>query len=239
MRRSIDPATLVVCARLPQPIRRGGGAWLDAAGRAAEVVTWSADIDTLADLAATARGRCPTPLELALSLQPDWLDSRSTLRRMVVAARQACPGLTAAVLRGPRPLAHRSLLAEEGIQTVVVDVFGDAGRGSRRPAPTGWRCRNPVWGLWEVQVDPPRRSGFVGWLLDGSMPRARRGALHVLHAGDVPADRPLSGRLERWISWAARREAAGLVRTARLADLPSLLAHGGQAPISGSVLKAA
>ena len=240
MRRSVDPATLVVCGTLPRPVRSGCCAsWLESFARSPVAVTWAADADTLEAVAAAARTRgLPVP-ELALALQPSWLDSRATLRRMVAAARQAVPGLDTAVLRGPRPLSQQSLLAEAGLRAVVVDAFADDARGSRRPAPAGWRCRNPVWGLWEVQVDPPRPSGVVAWLLRGSMPRPRSGSLHVLHAGDVPAERPLSGRLERWLVWVARRSAAGRARLVTLADLPALLVRGGEAPVSGSVLKAA
>jgi hypothetical protein len=240
MRRSVEPTALVVCATLPRPTRSGAcAAWLDTLGGAAAAVTWAADTDTLAAVADAARSRgLPVP-ELALAVQPSWLDSRATLRRMVAAARQAVPGLDAAILRGPRPLAHQSLLAEEGIRVVVVDAFADAGRGSRRPAPAGWRCRNPVWGLWEVQVDPSRPTGMVGWLLHGSMPRPRPGALHVLHAGDMPTERPVSGRLDRWLAWAERRAATGRLRTVAVTELPALLVRGGEAPVSGSVLKAA
>ena len=240
MRRSVDPATLVVCATLPRPVRSGTCAsWLESFARSPVTVTWAADADTLEAVATAAHGRGLAAPELALAIQPSWLDSRATLRRMVAAARQAVPGLDAAVLRGPRPLAQQSLLAEEGLRVVVVDTFADDARGSRRPAPAGWRCRNPVWGLWEVQVDPPRPAGMVGWLLHGSTPRPRPGTLHVLHAGDVPAERPVSGRLDRWLAWAERRSANGRVRPVTLADLPALLVRGGEAPVSGSVLKAA
>jgi hypothetical protein len=122
---------------------------------------------------------------------------------------------------------------------VVVDTLEDSRRGSRRPAPAGWRCRNPVWGLWEVQADPPRKPGVISWLLQGSMPRPRPGGLHVLQAGRVAAERPVSGRLDRWMAWAERRLAGGWVRAAVPAELPALVARGGQQPVSGSVLKAA
>jgi len=239
MRRSVDPTTLVVCATLPRPTRSGTcAAWLDTLGRSA-AVTWAADPDTLGAVTEAARSRGVPAPELALAVQPGWLDSRATLRRIVDEARQVVPGLDAAVLRGPRPLAHQSLLAAEGMRVVLVDTFADAGRGSRRPAPAGWRCRNPVWGLWEVQVDPPRPAGMVGWLLHGSMPRPRPGTLHVLHAGDMPADRPVSGRLDRWLAWAERRAASGRLRLVGLTDLPAILGRAGAAPVSGSVLKAA
>ena len=238
MRRAVDPATLVVCATLPQALRRAAcGQLIDGLG-SGPMATWAADADTLAAVTEVVRSRGGAGPELAAVIQPAWLDSRVTLRRMIAAARQAA-GVETAVLRGPRPLAHHAVLAEEGIRVVAVDTPAAADRGSRRPAPAGWRCRNPVWGLWEVQVDPPARAGILGWLMHGSMPRLRRGALHVLHAGGVPAERPVSGRLERWLAWAGRRQAGGRVRTVGLSELPALVARAGQPPVSGSVLKAA
>ena len=237
MGRSADPATLVLCAMLPQAFPRGArAAWLADVGRARVPVTWAADVDLLGEVGAAAGGATPA---MALALEPAWLDSRSTLRRMIVAARQAVAGLETAVLRGPRPLSHAAVLAEEGIRVVVVDTPDDSRRGSRRPAPAGWRCRNPVWGLWEVQAEPRREAGLVRWLLHGSMPRPRPGSLHVLQAGRVAAERPVSGRLDRWMAWAERRMAGGRLRVATPDELPDLVARGGQAPVSGSVLKAA
>jgi hypothetical protein len=61
----------------------------------------------------------------------------------------------------------------------------------------------------------------------------------VLHAGDMPAERPVSGRLDRWLAWAERRAATGRLRTVAVTELPALLVRGGEAPVSGSVLKAA
>lgn len=236
MGRSGDPATLVVCASLAGVPRRGSLAdWIGPPGSGRAAVTWAADVDTLA--AATAAGLSSDIL--ALAVDHAWLDSKATLRRMVHAARQAVPGLEAVVLRGPRPLTQASLLAEEGIRVAAVDTSDDTRRGSRRPAPDGWRCHNPVWGLWEVRTDPPPPRGVVGWLVHGSMPRLRSAALHVLDAGAVPVDRPPGGRLERWLAWASRRVAGGRLRTVPLPHLAGLLARGGQPPVSGSVLKAA
>lgn len=240
MGRPAGRATVVLCASLPRSPGRGAcEAWLSAAVRTRVPLTWAADIDTLAAIAAASDARGIAPPALALSLEPAWLDSRSTLRRMIASARRLAAGIDAAVLRGPRPLAHHALLAEEGIGVVLVDGLVESSRVSRRPAPSGWRCRNPVWGLWEVQADPPRRPGVVGWLLAASSPRPRPGGLQVLHAGDVQAERPVGGRLERWLAWVERGQASGRMRAVGLADLPALVARGGQAPVSGSILKAA
>jgi len=109
MRRSVDPTTLVVCATLPRPTRSGAcAAWLDTLGRSA-AVTWAATPDTLGAVTEAARSRGVSVPDLALAVQPGWLDSRATLRRMVDEARQVVPGLDAAVLRGPRPSAGCSM----------------------------------------------------------------------------------------------------------------------------------
>ena len=243
MRRSANPATLVICAELPRQFQPAAvEAWVRGCRRRRTPVTWSAGIESLA-AAAEALRHGNDRADLALTLSSAWLDSRQTLRRMIAAARQAVPSLEAAVLRGPRPLAHQSLLAEEGIRVVLVQTFGDAARGSRRPAPAGWACRNPAWGLWEVRIAPPPAPGLVGLLTQwGSMPRPKAGTLQALHAGDTVAgtsDGATSGRLERWLAWAERRQAAGQAVVAPLADLPARLANGGQPPQTGSILKAA
>lgn len=237
MGRLADPATLVLCAMLPKSFPRGArAAWLAEVARARVPVTWAASVDVLAEVSAAGGAAPPT---MAVAIEPAWLDSRSTLRRMIVAARQATPGLETAVLRGPRPLSHAAVLAEEGIRVVVADAVDASRHGSRRPAPAGWRCRNTVWGLWEVQAEPQRKAGLVRLLLHGSMPRPRPGSLHVLQAGRVTAERPLSGRLDRWMAWAERRIVGGRVKVATADALSDLVARGGQPPVSGSVLKAA
>jgi hypothetical protein len=55
----------------------------------------------------------------------------------------------------------------------------------------------------------------------------------------MPTERPVSGRLDRWLAWAERRAATGRLRTVAVTELPALLVRGGEAPVSGSVLKAA
>ena len=146
-------------------------------------------------------------------------------------ARHAAPGLEAAVLRGPT-LAHHAVLAEEGIRVVVVDAFADVGRGSRRPAPAGWACRNVAWGLWEVRACPPRRSAAWAWL--PGLPAPRRGGLHV---ADVGTDS--IGRLRRLLDWAGRGVAGRRAVAVTLADLPAILEGRRSVAVGASVLKAA
>jgi hypothetical protein len=239
MIRSMGGATLVVSATLPRQFRAAAcQAWLRDEARTAVPVTWEAGIETLASVAESI-GRTGADPRLAVALAPAWLDSRQELRRRIAEARRAVPGLDAAVLRGPRPLELQALIAEEGIRTVLVETFGEGARGSRRPAPAGWACRNPVWGLWEVKIATPRRQGLLRWLPWGSMRRPRAGSLHVMHAGDVPAENPLGGRLDRLIAWAERRQCGGAATAVALQDLPAILARSGQAPGTSSILKAA
>lgn len=206
-----SPATVVICA--PEPLRTGGPT------RSAAAVTRVVDLDTLL-------GGADGP-DVALAIDPRWLAARQTLRRVLVQARHAAPGLEAAVLRGAA-LAHHAVLAEEGIRAVLVDAFADVGRGPRRPAPAGWPCRNVAWGLWEVRSCPPRRGRGWGWL--PGLPAPRRGALHaaVATAGD-----------RRMHDWAARAVARGQAVAVTLAGLPAILEGRATPALAASVLRAA
>ena len=236
MRTAVDPASVVICAELPAVMTAPArAAWVrHAAGRRCPV-TWAADPETIA-----AAGPSGSGDEMALAIKPEWLDSKRTLRERIAAARQSAPDLAAAVLRGGRPLEHHALLAAEGIRVVVVDIFGAEPRGSRRPAPAGWDCRNPVWGLWEVRTAPESGRGPWGGLA-GPLSGPRGGSLRVLHAGKTPLgpNGPASTRLERFSAWAERRQAGNGLRVVSLSELATMLAHGGEQPLAGSVLKAA
>lgn len=164
----------------------------------------------------------------ALEIDPAWLESRAALRQALVRARHAAPRLEAAVIRGGLG-SHHGLLAEEGIRVVLVDEFRDVGRGSRRPAPTGWPCRNVAWGLWEVKACPPRRSPGWAWL--PGLPAARRGGLHVVAAGDP--------RLERLAEWSTQAAARGQAVVVTLAELPAILEGRTSGALTASVLRAA
>lgn len=215
MPATTSPATVVVCAAGPRP----GMASMPPGSP----VTWVVDLDTLA-----TRPRLEAAA-VALAIEPAWLASRQTLRRALVQARHAVPDLEAAVLRGG-PLAHHAVLAEEGIRIVAVDAFADVGRGSRRPAPAGWPCRNVAWGLWEVRFCPPRRSTAWSWL--PGLPAPRRGGLAV-------ADAEGAARLQRLLDWTCRGVARGRATAVTLAGLPAILEGRRAAPLSASVLKAA
>jgi hypothetical protein len=236
MRTAVDPASVVICAELPTGMTAAArAAWgRHAAGRRCPV-TWAADPETIA-----AAGPVAAQDEFALAIAPEWLDSKRTLRERIATARQELPGLTAAVLRGPRPLDHHALLAAEGIRIVVVDAFGPEPRGSRRPAPAGWACRHPVWGLWEVRAAPRESRGLWGWL-NGPLSRLRPGSLRILRVGKVPMgpSGPVSTRLDRYAAWAERRQTGQRARVVGLSDLAITLAGGGEPPLTGSILKAA
>ena len=242
MTKLAAPATVLICAALPQADRGGAFAGSLAAGHAASgtptpAVTWIAGVE-----AVVRGGFAPDRSDIAVELQPEWFASRRTLRTAIARARGAVPGIESAVLRGA-PLEHRELLAESGIRVVMVDAFADAERGSRRPAPQGWPCRNVAWGLWEVESARRRPTGLRAWLPSfTSLPTPRPGGLYVLLDRTLER-RAVSGgraaaspRVERWIAWARSRED---VQTATLADLPSLVARRHCRPFAGSVLRAA
>ena len=112
---------------------------------------------------------------------------------------------------------------------MLVDEFSDVGRGSRRPAPTGWPCRSVAWGLWEVKACPPRRSPGWGWL--PGLPAARRGGLHVIADGEQ--------RLSRLVDWSAQCVARGQAVVVPLAELPAILEGRTLGSLAASVLRAA
>lgn len=232
------PATLVICGTVKQPV--DSAAWLD--GRRPVPVTWLAGIDAVGSVAAAIL-RTRAADEVALDIPPAACGSRAKLRDLLRRGRDEAPDLAAVVLRGPTSLEHRGLLVEHGIGVALVDAFEDDGRGSRRPAPKGWPCRNAVWGLWEVLHRPHRAGGIAGWLGLGGMPSTRPGSLHVLRTDGVTgASRGtgfLTPRLGRWIEWAGQRVSRGGVQVAGLATLPLVITGAARLPLSGSVLRAA
>ncbi len=122
----------------------------------------------------------------------------------------------------------------------AVEALGATARGSRRPAPAGWRCRNAAWGLWEVELAATRPIGPLSWLGLASMPRLRRRSLHVLRiAGGNEPIVPVARRLERWLAWASRQIERESAQAWSLSGLAARLA--GQEPVAAdrSVLRAA
>ncbi|MFM8735562.1 MAG: hypothetical protein ACKOC8_10250 [Pirellulales bacterium] len=231
-------ATLVICGTVQRPV--DSTAWLGSNRRVP--VTWLAGIDAVGSVAASI-AQAGVADEVALDIPPAACGSRAKLRDLLRRGRDEAPDVAAVVLRGPTPHEHRGLLVEHGIGVALVDAFEDDGRGSRRPAPKGWPCRNPVWGLWEVLHRPHRAGGIVGWLGLGGMPSTRPGSLHVLRTDGVTAASRGTGfltpRLGRWIEWAGHRASRGNVQVTGLATLPFVITGGVRPPLSGSVLRAA
>lgn len=239
MHAADDSATVLIAATLPTTPGRCRRLLLAADQPAAVPVTWIAASDRLGSVAADLPAGC----DLALELPAAALDDRQRLRTLLARGREAMPTLAAVAIRGPRPLQDRRLLVDEGIRTALVETLGEPARGSRRPAPRGWRCRNAAWGLWEVEVSPPPGRGLLGSLGIGGRPRLSRRSLHVLktegltvgNSGDLhPAT-----RLTRLLAWAGRQAACGRVRAVTLTALADLLSGGEAAARGRSVLRAA
>lgn len=232
------PATLVICAALPKGMGPGGTA--GQLRRPAVPVTWLATWERLAEAATLARGQAGSAA--ALEVPAGAFASRQRLRTLLARGRAAMPDLVAIAVRGSDQLEHRSLLVEEGIRVAVVSSLGPAGRGSRRPAPSGWRCRNAAWGLWEVELSPARRQGPLGWLRLPGLPRPRSRSLHVLLTDGLASGNggaQLSTRLERWLAWAGRHVDRGAAEAVSLPRLVSRLTGEEQGSGDRSVLRAA
>jgi hypothetical protein len=215
------PTTVVVCGGAAQAasIRRPPGVPL----------TWIVDLTTLErieDRDADPWCRPWTATDaVALVIESQWLASRHAAREAVAAARAIHADLGAAVIRDGE-LHDPGLAASVGLRTVLVRSFS-ATRGSRRPAPAGWSCRNPVWGLWEVRPSeaPPRRSIWGHLIGRGRARGGVRGDLVVLDAS-----RSSASVLQRWLDWAARGVAAGTATAVPLPDVAALLDASHVAP---------
>jgi hypothetical protein len=233
-----SPPTIVVCGTmsgLPRSPRRGVGS-PSVAG--AVPVTWlvaESELPMATEILAALSGRH----EIALQLSAKACASRQQLRSVLARGREIIPAMTAVAIRDAEALVHRELLVEEGIRAVLVDSLPAAGRGSRRPAPNGWRCRNTTWGLWEIELAAARRQGPLSLLGIGRLTRVPQGALGVLVTDGWSETGGLHPRLERLASWAGRLAARGRARLLPLSGLVGQLAGEEQSAIAGSVLRAA
>ena len=238
MTNGTTAAAILICPIPPGTPVGEVAAWM-ARSRGNNVpVTWAVDLETFATareaVAVTAGDRIP---DLALDLTRAWSTSRQTLRQTLRAARQAWPHLEAAILRGPAQLDHRDALVQQGITTIAVDRFDTHSRGSRRPAPRGWPCRSILWGLWEVALMTPPRSGIVGQMT-GWCRGGRTGGLSILDAGGPTAPPAIRSRLDRHLAWVRRKTQTGL-RPVLLSHVPAILRGDVDAAAPGSVLRAA
>lgn len=237
MHGSDAPATLVICGTVPRTTRGEPSALVR---RPDLPVTWLAPVDRLAGAAALVDRHAGSAA--ALELPPAALESRTRLRGLIARGRDALPGLAAVAVQGSMDAEHRGLLVEEGIRIALVDELAAASRGSRRPAPSGWRCRNAAWGLWEVEVSAgvPRRSPLA-WLGLGGRPR--RGSLHVLRTEALTEGNGgtvfLASRLERQLAWARRQVDRGRGIALSLDGLAARLGGGEPVARDHSILRAA
>jgi hypothetical protein len=234
------PATVVICCRLPARISAAEFADLTRlAERTDAAISWVAGSDDLVPLgpaveAAGARGH------IALEVDAETLSSRPSLRAALATARRTVGAIEAVVASGAPQIEDRGLLVAEGVRTLCIDRFEPLARGSRRPAPHGWPCRSVVWGLWEVcSAQPPAGvfSRMLPWR-SSMLPPPGRLSVVTLSATGTAASREIRGRLERVLGMVSTRRAKGPVQVPHLADIPDLIAGGGQGR-AGSVLRAA
>jgi hypothetical protein len=236
MHGSDAPATLVICGTIPKLTRGAPNGLTRTPGLP---VTWLAPVERLA-VAADLAGRCDGT-SVALELPPTAFASRSRFRTLLARARDVLPGLAAVVVRGGVVANDRGLLVEEGIRTALVENLAESGRGSRRPAPAGWRCRNAAWGLWEVEISAGLPRSPLAWLGLGGRPR--RGSLHVVRTEALAEGNGgtvfVAARLERQLAWARRHVDHGRACVVSLDALATRLAGGEQVARDHSILRAA
>lgn len=239
MSRSGLPTTVVLCCGLPDGLSSGTVESCLSWGLQAGVpITWIAARERLRQVA-TAATAADSEASVALDVPP--AVSRSRLRTTLGEAAAAVPGIEAAAVPGGLTAELRRGLAEAGVRVVLRDRFDDTGPGPRRPAPRGWACRSVLWGMWEVitssATPPSTLPRLLPWATGTALPR---GGLAVpdLAQGRMLDASLLRSRVEQWQTW-ARRQPAGTVSFARLAELPALVAGAGRMPDGGSVLKAA
>lgn len=231
MHDNLLPATLVIVAHIddattPETFERVRGA---VRGRDV-AVTWSMGAATLARLSS-----CLPTHGVALALDGTAASSRREMRRGIDEFRRWHATADAVVFPAETAVTHHDLLVETGIRVACVDRFEDLERGSRRPAPAGWRCRSPQWGLWEVACGrSDDAKGIARWLPWNG--RLTPGSLTV-EAVDLASDPSVaSARLGRIVE---RHDGASRgLRTVALGALADILGPGTQSS-GGSVLRAA
>ena len=234
MIRSETPTTLALCGRLPSGLRSHDlEAWF-ALGDGGMPVSWIVTPGQVGDVAArlAASGRVAT-----LAVEIPHAVTSGGLRKLLDQTRAEAPDLDAAWIMGDLGPHERRLLVAAGIRVAGTHRL-DGSRGSRRPAPPGWRCVSTAWGLWEVLWSSASPPGLFSW---GRRKVAARGTLTVVDvtaAGAVDAG-TLRGRIDRWRSWATGRITAGRLHGATLSELPELITGTAHRPAAGSILRAA
>jgi len=201
-------------------------------------VTWIASTERIGAVA-SAVGALRGQHDFVLQVPTAAFESRQRLRRLLAMAREAVPSLEAVAVRGGDFVDHRPLLVEEGVRVVLVETLAGYGRSSRRPAPAGWRCHNPAWGLWEVEMAPAARPGPLSIFGLSSRPRVRRGGLAVLGTEAWDAQGLACHRFDRLATWAAAKASRDGVEATTLSGLAARLTGDDQQALAGSVLRAA
>lgn len=226
-----SPATVVIVARVPRDTT--DASFTAMAGSARGVaVTWAADADVLERFAA-ATGDATVGAGWAVLLDAAATATRQETRRRLALAADSGLTVGGCVFATGVPAVHRDLLVAAGTGVAVVDRFDEAPRGTRRPAPEGWRCRSLVWGLWEIETATAPATG-LGRLLPWSGSPAP-GSL-VVESIDLSGDaRTAQDRLTRSV---ARHAGKSGSRVVTLGGLGALLGQG-TATGAGSVLRAA
>jgi len=237
------PCTVVICCSLPAGIGMAeAAARLDAGRRADVPVTWLADLEWLPGVMDRLGGEgCGGSVALDIPARCP----RTAARELLSQARREAPALDAAAVRGPLDASCRQELGARGVRVIYRKGSDAPARGSRRPAPSGWACHSPVWGMWEVagadDTCPPaglrRMFGVAG---TGSV---RSGGLAVVDVGHgVTAGQAASvirSRLGRWKAWAAGRWRSPAAVFTVLSQVPDLITTASRAPVGGSILRAA
>jgi hypothetical protein len=232
-----SPAVIVVCgvaSGSPKTARHGhhGGICLPVP------VTWIATAERIAAVA-SAVGGVKARQDFVLQVPAAAFESRQRLRRLLAMGREAVPSLEAIAVHGGGAVEQRPLLVEEGVRVVLVDTLAGYGRGSRRPAPAGWRCHNPAWGLWEVEMAPASRRVPLSVFGLSSRPRVRRGGLAVLGTEAWDAQGTACHRFDRLAAWATGKASRDGVEATTLSGLAARLTGDDQQGLTGSVLRAA
>lgn len=232
------PALIVICGTVPEGpswSRRVGGA---AFGDTSVPITWLASADRLVAVA-TAMTDSPVCHDFAVQIPASGFESRQQLRSLLARCRETVPALAAVAVDQATASVHRDLLVDEGVRVVIVERLTDAGRGNRRPAPAGWRCRNVAWSLWEVEAEPAKLRGPLARLGLGMRPRVCRGGLAVLSTEGFGSTGAMHPRLQRLITWAKRLSDRGEATPVGISGLVPRLTGEDQAVLTGSVLRAA
>lgn len=223
---------VVICCRVPNHASEADIArWRAEASSRGVAVTWCVAPSDVGDWLAAGS----TASQLAVRIghaQSDQPLGRGEIREALREQR-----LSAAVLEGDRPLDHRRLLVEHGIEAVVTERLHPVDRQSRRPAPQGWDCRCVLWGLWEAGYTAPRKRLFG--LLNDSRPQA--GRLSIVSTGCRDGSHAEAGlaHLRQTVGRLQASLRSHSLEACLLADLPARLQGGTSREDQRSILAAA